>query len=146
MSKTGNEHFTQAMNRVKDTCVRNGEIIGNENIYNINAYWQAAQLKLNSARSMKNRLLGEYPQAEAAANWINNTFVKWGENACKLIADALPTFRETGEFKIPDPNTPPTRIVAKNIDARAPDTQRNPGIRWYASNQKLERDMRANGL
>jgi len=68
MSETGNEHFTQAMNKVKDTCGRNGEIAGNENLYNINAYQEGAQRKLDAARGMKAKILGEYPQAEAAAN------------------------------------------------------------------------------
>ena len=61
MAETGNEHFAQAMNKVKDTCGRNGEIAGSENLYNIDAHQAGAQRKFDAARGMQDKILGRYP-------------------------------------------------------------------------------------
>ncbi len=119
MSETGNEHFTHAINKVKETC--GPEIKINENFLDVDGVSKTAKQALDNASSFFNN------RTDAAAS-VLEARIKLGESACGGIAEALYNTRASGEFKIPESSTPPKRIVAKNIDTHAPNIQRNPGI------------------
>ena len=134
----GNENFTQAMNKVEAVCGR--EVESDGNIYDIDRMWKTAKQALDRASSFFDN------RTDAAADVLTEK-AKWGKSACGEIAKALYNSQANGNLKFPESVTNiDTRKVAENTDTRAPDVQKNPGIWWYASNQKLERDTRANGL